>query len=353
MAYSTIDKPSLHFNTKLFTGTGSSNSVTGVGFQPDWCWFKNRATADGHRLIDSQRGATKEIYADNVGYTEVTEAQGLTSFDSDGFTVGTASDYNGSGNNIVCWNWKAGGASSTANSNGSISSTVSVNNTAGFSIVKYTGSGSNATVGHGLNTTPKLVIIRNYSRAGENWRVGSLTGTVQGTGASDFGASAQLDNTGGLNAASNIFNDTAPTSTTFSVGTVDSVNRSGDTYVAYVFSEIAGYSRIGIYQGRNNSDNTFVYTGFRPAFILIKNYGASGQNWQIHDDKRLGYNPKNYQLYASAGLSEDNNHRLDIKSNGFKIVTTGADNGHVSGYFYLAFASFPTVASNNIPALAR
>ena len=188
MAYITF-QPSDYFKTKIYTGTGSSNAVTGVRFQPDWCWFKNRSTADGHRLVDVIRGVTKEIYADNVSYTEQTEAQGLTAFGADGFTVGTAADYNGNGNNIVCWNWRAGGTGSS-NSDGSISSTVSVNNTSGFSIVKYTGTGSNATVGHGLNTTPKLVIIRNYSRAGENWRVGSITGTVQGTGASNFGASA-------------------------------------------------------------------------------------------------------------------------------------------------------------------
>ena len=351
MAYISFS-PKAHFSTKTYTGTGSSNAVTGVGFQPDWVWFKNRSTADGHRLIDVIRGVTKEIYADNVSYTEQTEAKGLTAFGADGFTVGTAADYNGSGNSIVAWNWKAGGTGS-ANSNGSISSTVSVNNTAGFSIVKWTGTGSNATVGHGLNAAPKLVIVRNYSRAGENWRVGSITGTVQGTGATNFGASAQLDNTGGLNAASNIWNDTAPTSTVFSVGTAQSTNYSGDNLIAYCFKEVPGYSRIGIYKGRNNTDNTFVYTGFKPAFILIKNYGASGQSWNIHDDKRLGYNPKNYQLYPNSGSSEDTNERIHIKSNGFKVVTTGGDNGHVSGYFYFAIAEMPTVGSNNTPALAR
>ena len=351
MAFITF-QPNDHFKTKIYTGTGSSNAVTGVGFQPDWVWFKNRSTADGHRLIDVIRGVTKEIYADNVSYTEQTEAQGLTAFDSDGFTVGTAADYNGNGNNIVCWNWRAGGTGSS-NSDGSISSTVSVNNTSGFSIVKYTGTGSNATVGHGLNTTPKLVIIRNYSRANENWRVGSITGTVQGTGASNFGASAQLDNTGGLSAGSSIFNDTAPTSTVFSVGTAQSTNYSGDNLIAYVFAEKKGFSKIGVYTGNNNANGAFVYTGFKPGFLMIKNYGASGQSWNIHDNERLGFNPRNYQLYANSGANEDTNERLDLLSNGFKIRTTSGDNNHVSGYFYMAFAEEPLVSSNNIPATAR
>tara|TARA_A100001201_G_scaffold133005_1_gene119928 strand:+ start:130 stop:1185 length:1056 start_codon:yes stop_codon:yes gene_type:complete len=351
MAYISFS-PKAHFNTKLWTGNSTnSTAITGVGFQPDMVWIKNRSTTDNHAIFDAIRGATYRIYP-NATDAQVQATNSLASFDSDGFTLNDGGDANGNGENIVGWNWKAGGAGS-ANSNGSISSTVSVNNTAGFSIVKWTGTGSNATVGHGLNAAPKLVIVKNYSRAGENWRVGSITGTVQGTGATNFGASAQLDNTGGLNAASNIWNDTAPTSTVFSVGTAQSTNYSGDNLIAYCFKEVPGYSRIGIYQGRNNSDNTFVYTGFKPAFILIKNYGASGHNWQIHDNKRLGYNPKNYQLYASAGLAEDTNHRLDIKSNGFKIVTTGGDNGHVSGYFYFAIAEMPAVGSNNTPALAR
>ena len=351
MAYISF-QPKDYFNTVTYTGNGSTQSITGVGFQPDWCWIKGRgSSAYDHQLYDVLRGVTKAL-ASNSTDAESTQTAGLTAFDSDGFTLGSHARVNSNGDNKVAWNWKAGGSGSS-NSDGSITSTVSANTTAGFSIVKYTGTGSNATIGHGLGAAPNLVIIKNYSRAGENWRVGSITGTVQGTGASDFGASAQLDNTGGLNAASNIFNDTAPTSTVFSVGTASSTNYSGDNLIAYCFASKKGFSKFGVYTGSNTADGPFIYTGFKPGFLMIKNYGASGQNWQIHDDKRLGYNPKNYQLYPSYASTDDTNERLDLLSNGFKIRTTGGDNNHVSGYFYMAFAEEPLVSSNNIPATAR
>ena len=162
----------------------------------------------------------------------------------------------------------------------------------------------------------------------------------------------QLDNTGGLNAASNIFNDTAPTST-YLVLERHKANYSGDNLIAYVFAEKKGFSKIGVYTGNNNTNGAFVYTGFKPGFLMIKNYGASGQSWNIHDNERLGSNLRNYQLYANSGSSEDTNERLDLLSNGFKIRTTSGDNNHVSGYFYMAFAEEPLVSSNNIPATAR
>ena len=356
MAYTTIDKSTLYFNTKTYTGTGSSNALTGVGFQPDWTWIKNRDQADGHHIYDVVRGVTKRIRSDSTA-AEATTAQGLTAFGTDGFTVGTEEDVNTNGENFISWNWRAGNSAGSSNSDGSITSTVSANTTAGFSIVKYTGTGSNATIGHGLGAAPNLVIIKNYSRAGENWRVGSITGTVTGTGASNFGASAQLDNTGGLSAGSTMFNDTAPTSTVFSVGTAGSTNYSGDNLIAYCFAEKVGYSRFGVYTGNSDANGPFVFTGFKPAFLMIKEYGASGESWIMLDTGRSASNVTDEVLFANANQQEEANQAskgIDFLSNGFKIRSTDAVlNDASSGYFYMAFAEAPLVGSNNTPATAR
>mgnify|MGYP003147813494 FL=1 len=343
MAYTTINKSTDHFNTQVYTGTGSSNAQTGVGFQPDWCWFKNRSTADGHRLVDAVRGATKEIYADNISYAETTEAQGLKTFDSDGFTVGTAGDYNGSGNNIVCWNWKANGQGS-ANTTGTINTTyTSANTTAGFSIIKYTGNGSTGTIGHGLGVAPNVMFVRQTSSTSQNWYVYHSS-----LGATKY---LHLNNTAAVGTASSVWNDTAPTSSVISLGT--DTAQSG-TYICYAFAEKKGFSKVGTYTGNGNADGPFIYTGFKPAWVLIKASSRSTDNWVILDNKRSTYNPANNGLFPNSGSAEGTGYKRDFVSNGFKVRESGANqNGSGHTFTYIAFAAAPIVGSNNIPATAR
>ncbi len=342
MAYSTINKSTDYFNTKLYTGNGSARSITGVGFQPDWCWFKNRSTTNGHSIFDAVRGATKNIISNSNG-AESTSSNGLTAFASDGFSVGTDGDVNGNGNNIVSWNWKANGQGSS-NTDGSINTTyTSVNTTAGFSISKYVGTGSNATVGHGLGVAPKVVITKNLDTA-DNWTVyhESLGNTK--------GAFLNLTNTPGTSSA--YWNNTTPTSSVFSVGTEVPMNKSGDDIIAYCFAEKTGYSKFGSYVGNGNADGTFVYTGFKPAFLMVKRTDTA-DTWIMYDNKRIGYNPNNYFLQANSNAAESSSDRFDLLSNGFKPRYDWTPiNASGGTYIYMAFGQ-SIVGSNNIPATAR
>jgi hypothetical protein len=265
MAYSSIVKPTDYFNTVLYTGNGSTNhAITGVGFQPDWSWIKQRSGAEWNILIDSVRGVTKYINSNDTG-AERTSSNFIESFDSDGFTLGSANDTNQSSQTYASWNWL--GANGTAsNSNGSITSSVSANTTAGFSIVSYTGTGSNATVGHGIDK-PRMIIIKDRD-ASTDWAIyhGSL-------GATKF---IELNTTVASQTNNTAWNDTEPTSSVFSIGTGGIVNTSSNTYIAYCFAEKKGYSKFGSYTGNGTSgvdgagDGTFVYTGFKPSMIIIK-----------------------------------------------------------------------------------
>ena len=261
MAYTTINKQTDHFNTKLFTGTGSTNAQTGVGFQPDMVWFKNRSEVYSHQLYDVVRGVTKRILPD-LTTAEETDANGLTAFGTDGFTVGSNVGINKSSNNIVAWNWKAGGGQGSSNTDGSINTTyTSVNTTAGFSISKYTGTGSNATVGHGLGVAPKMIIFKRLDSA-DDW-------TIYHT---SLGATNKIDlnNTGATSAVASVFNNTAPTNSLMYVGTNGRTNASSGSYIAYAFAEKTGYSKFGSYTGNGNADGTFVYTGFKPSWVMLK-----------------------------------------------------------------------------------
>jgi hypothetical protein len=343
MAYTTIKKPSDYFNTKLYTGNGTARIITGVGFQPDWSWFKSRGDTNSHALYDAVRGVTKAISSNSTG-AEATESQGLTSFDSDGFSIGSQTAVNASGHGIVSWNWKANGTGSS-NTDGSISSTVSANTTSGFSIVSSSGSNSNSTVGDGLGVAPKVIIIKRLNTA-DNWRVLHM--------------SAGNDNTAHLNLTSSfsssaVFQNTSPTSTVFSlVGNNTSVNQSGSTYIAYCFADVTGYSKFGSYVGNGNANGTFVYTGFKPAFVILKASSAAGQNWMMFDNKRNEFNVMNKKLYADNNLAEETSDYLDFTSNGYKLKTTSSDgNGSGTTYIYMAFAEAPLVGTNNVPANAR
>ena len=340
MAYTTINKSTDYFNTVTYTGTGSSNSVTGVGFQPDWVWGKQRSGTNSHELYDAVRGVNKIIYSDLTD-AEGTNSNGVSAFNADGFTVAGNTSINLSGQSIVAWNWKAGGAGS-ANTDGSINSTVSANTTAGFSIVTYTGTGANATVGHGLGTAPKFIVTKCRSDTSD-WMVyyGDAT---------DF---LKLNTTAATEDLSTVWNDTSPTNTVFSLGNNGDVNTNGRTMVAYCFAEKTGYSKIGSYKGNGNANGAFVYTGFKPSWIMIKRTDDT-DTWTIYDNKRTGFNVDNNPLFANDTAVESTDDDLDLLSNGFKIRrNSGRVNTSGGNMIYMAFAEAPLVGSNNIPATAR
>mgnify|MGYP003640749789 CR=1 FL=1 len=346
MAYTTIDKPTDYFNTKLYTGTGSSLANTGVGFQSDFTWIKGRSGATEHVLTDAVRGVTKELNS-NDDTAEETVAQGLTAFGSDGFTVGTDASYNTSSATYASWNWKANGAGAT-NEDGSINTTkTSASTTSGFSISTYTGNGtSGATIGHGLGVVPKMIVVKCRSAAGEDWMVyHEALGNTKHMSVNTTAASAT---------ATTSWNDTSPTTTLFSLGSNGKVNGSSKTYVAYCFAEKQGFSKIGSYIGNGNANGTFVYTGFKPAWIMIKS-ATTVESWMLFDNKRLGFNPDNdYLLAEGTDVEPADEEVLDIVSNGFKPrVSAGTLGTSGQTYIYMAFAEEPLVTSTGIPATAR
>ena len=350
MAYTTIDDPTIYFNTKLYTGNGSTGHViTGVGFQPDWVWLKNRNTTNTHEAFDSVRGATKTLYPDRSDAEYVNATGSLTSFNSDGFTVGSGDGANKSGSGIASWNWKAGGSASS-NTDGSITSTVSANTTAGFSIVSYTGTGANATVGHGLGVAPKMFIVKNRSTA-TNWHVYHHKNTSAPE--TDY---LLLNTTNATADNSIVWNDTAPTSSVFSIGTTDGTNKNTSNMIAYCFAEKKGYSKFGSYTGNGTNNNgTFFYCGFSPSVVIIK-ASSSSRNWVILDNKRLGYNDKNYRLFPNLTNAEDTTSGIiDFTANGFKLMSNN-NTVNESGvtYIVMAFAESPFVNSNGaVPTNAR
>ena len=345
MAYSTISKPSLHFNTKLYTGTGSAQNITGVGFQPDLVWTKKRNASGSHYLTDAVRGVGEALFTDDTSGEYDYGSAGVTAFNSDGWSVGNNAAMNGSGSTQVGWNWKANGAGS-ANTNGSINSTVSVNATAGFSIVKYTGTGANATVGHGLGAVPKMIIIKETD-ATTNWIVYHV-----GVG---NGGSLQLNTTIATDTDGTFWNSTTPTSSVFSLGSNGNSNGSSDNYIAYCFAEKTGYSKFSSYEGNNNADGTFVYTGFKPSFIMFKNIDTAGAYWVIKDNKRSatgGTNENKYVLYPNGNDAEGTNSSgIDLLSNGFKLRESAAGTNQ-NTVIYMAIGQ-SIVGSNNVPATSR
>ena len=346
-----INKPSDYFNTKLYTGNGSTQSITGVGFQPDWVWFKNRSIVNSHHLYDSVRGATEALRSDTAD-AETTYSIGLTSFDSDGFSIGARTNINGSGNDIVSWSW-LGGGTAVSNTDGDITSQVSANQTSGFSIVTYTGNGTSGTqVGHGLGSAPAVVLQKGVS-IGQAWNM-----YHQGlTSASYF---LGLNYTDAETNQSNVFSGNAPTSSTFYIGASGyGANNSGETYVAYCFAEKKGFSKFGSYIGNGSTDGAFVYTGFKPAFVLIKNSTSGGTHWRLADTKRTPFNTTQNLLFPSNSAAESttptgNGNDFQIFSNGFKITTDNIyANQSSSTFIYMCFAEQPLVGTNNIPATAR
>ena len=346
MAYTTIDDPTAFFQTVTYTGNGvDGRAITDLDFQPDWCWFKSRSAAGNwHDLYDSVRGATKRIFS-NEDDAEQTQSAGLQSFTSNGFTLGTNSDVNQNSVTYASWNWKAGTAFSndaSSTSVGSIDSAGSVNTTAGFSIIGYTGTGSAGTIAHGLGVKPSFILFKNRSRA-TNWLVYDKK-----NGANKF---LYLNVTDAIGDDSGHFNDTEPTTSVFSVGGADGTNYNGENLIAYCFADVKGYSKLGRYVGLNSSNGNFVYTGFRPAIIFMKRIDAAG-DWRIYDDKRDGFNQKNDYLEPSTSDAEsdtDSGSSWDILSNGFKFYTSEAAISGSGTFIYFAIAHSPFVNSKGVP----
>ena len=332
----TIANGATQFAATTYTGTGSSlaiaNTVNGKSFQPDFVWVKGRSGATDHALYDSVRGTTKQLES-NTTTAETTEATGLTAFGTGGFTVGALAQMNTNTATYVGWQWKASNAAAVTNTSGSITSQVSANPSAGFSIVTYTGTGANATVGHGLGIAPKMVIIKSRTVV-QDWAVyhSNLTSAAYWL---------QLNGTGAQNNNATIWNSTAPTSTVFSVGTAGVSNASTSPMVAYCFSEIAGYSKFGSYTGNGVVDGLFVYTGFRPRYILYKN-ASIASSWVIWDTTRSTYNVMGQYLIAESSIAEGTAVIIDMLSNGFKLRTADAgSNGSTNNIIFMAFAENP------------
>jgi len=331
-----------HFNTVLYTGNGTSQSITGVGFQPDWVWAKTRN--DGslwHFLLDSSRGGTNRLYSNGTG-AESSSVNNITSFDSDGFSVGSAVNLNKSSEPIVAWNWKANGGTTSSNTDGSITSTVQASTKAGFSIVTYTGTGANATIGHGLGIAPQMAWVKRRDSA-DNWVVYY---NVDGLGAGV--RYLLLNGTGASVYDTTYWNSSTATSTVINLGTAGSVNTSSGTYVCYTFANIEGYSKIGTYTGNGATDGTFIYLGFRPAWFLLKRTDSTG-NWLLYDNKRDPDNRVAQGLFpnTSGAESEQTGGFVDFVSNGVKLKEDGSAMNASSGTFiYMAFAEQPFKFSN-------
>jgi len=330
--------PEDYFNTVLYTGTGSSLDVTGVGFDPDFVWSKSRSNVTNHFLGDIVRGNDKCLFTDGT-YAEATSTA-YYDFITDGFNLGTGSSINASGYTYVAWNWKANG-SGVSNTDGSITSTVSANTESGFSIVSYTGTGANATVGHGLDSAPEMIIGKSRDNASTGWNV-----YHESTGNTGI---LQLNATGAFYANSVYWQNTSPTNSVFTIGTQSEMNNLNEDIIAYCFHSVDGFSKFGSYTGNGSADGTFVYTGFRPAFVLIKLTSASGSEWVIFDDERNAYNLSNLHLYPNSSSSEQTaaTNVLDMVSNGFKLRGSGAMvNTSGATYIYMAFAENPFKYSN-------
>ena len=352
MAYTTIDDPTIYFNTVLYTGDASSpRTISGVGFSPDLVWCKNRTTANDNRLVDQVRGANKEMSSNRTlaEYSDNSDGN-LTSFNSDGFVITEGSsninNWNKDTDSYVAWCWKASG-STASNGSGDITSTVSANTTAGFSIVSYTGDGNaGATVGHGLGSAPSFYVVKTRD-SDYDWRA-----YHKGIGETKY---LNLNQNIAVATATNAWNDTAPTSSVFSLGDGSTVNQNTDNFITYCFAEKQGYSKFGSYNGNGNADGAFVYTGFRPAWVMVKKTNGT-DHWFIIDNKRTGFNEDNYGLYANLQNAEYTGtaYQLDILSNGFKARDTdGMLNGSGDSYIYAAFAEAPFVNSNGVPCNAR
>jgi len=358
MAYTTIDKPTDYFNTITYTGDDvDGRTITGVGFQSDWTWVKARSSAFSHYIIDAIRydsGASKYLKLDSSSTAADATPSGagwISALNSDGYVCknGTSNTNNCNENGVtyVAWNWL--GANGTAsNTDGSITSTVSANTTSGFSIVSYTGNGTSGTIGHGLGSVPQMLIVKNRTDSAHEWKVYHHT----------LGNNKRLhlNDTSAVATTTASWNATTPTSSVFSVGADGGTNDSGDSMIAYCFAEKKGFSKFGSYTGNGSTDGTFVYTGFKPAWLMVKRTDSTN-NWLMYDNKRSAFNVTDDYLLADASDAEVTNNSgqaLDLLSNGFKIKNSNlASNASGGTYIYMCFAESPFTTSTGIPTTAR
>ena len=349
MAYTTIDDPSAHFQTKLYTGNSTNNTaITNDGnsdLQPDLIWAKSRSNTHYHDWRDTSRGLTKRLASNDNG-AESTKDQSYVSFDSDGFTLGDDTDGSGSAlntvntssNNYVAWQWKANGGTTSTNNDGSVAVTLQTNSTAGFSIGTFTGTGdSSGTIGHGLGAKPDWLVVKRRDGS-ENWN----------NIFANFDSKLLRLNTDGASFTGSAIN---------SVGASTFTDGNGNNAVFYAFKSIQGYSKFGSYKGNGNADGRFVYTGFKPAWVMFKRFDSSN-DWLIFDNKRNTSNITEKVIYADTSQAEqdDSQHSgsLDLLSNGFKMRETGnSGNGNGATYVYVAFAEHPFVSSKGVPVTAR
>ena len=342
-----LDKPSDYFETVIYTGNGGTQSITSLDFQPDLVWLKSRSNGNIHNLNDSVRGVNKQIHS-NLADAESTLTTVLTAFNSNGFTLGSESDVNGSGRTFVSWNWKAGTTTGIAGSPSVTPLGYSFNATSGFSAIKYEGTGSAATLPHGLGVAPDMIIVKALETS-ENWAV-----YHKSLGATKY---IELNLTAGEATSGIMWNNTEPTSTLFTVNTNGGVNTNGNNYIAYCFADVQGYSQFGSYIGNGSDDGTFVYTGFKVGWLMVKRSSAAGDNWIMWDNKRNPFNVTENKLEANDAGAEgvgSGSNKVDFLSNGFKLkINHAGTNGSGSTYIYMAFAENPLITSTGIPATAR
>ena len=345
-----LDKPSDYFNTSLWSGDGNAQTISGVGFQPDFLWAKCRSDSYSNILTDSVRGITKQLKSEGNA-AEATNAQGVTAFNADGYVLGTQADFAVNSNTFVGWAWKAGTSFSNDASStgiGTIDSTGSVNTDAGFSIVKWVGTASNATIAHGLGTTPSVFISKSMAGA-HSWGVYHKSIGI--------GSTTLLNSNGASDADATYYGGTSPTSTIMGLGTANATNASGDM-IGYAFAEKQGFSKFGSYTGNGNADGTFVYTGFKPAMVILKS-STSSADWELADNKRTtsGGNVIDKELKPNTSDAETggtDGRYIDFVSNGFKLRQAfGNWNGSGETYIYMAFAENPFVTSSGVPACAK
>ena len=349
MAFATIDKGSKYFNGLAYSGNDTATSYNNgldMSTNGGLVWLKTRSAAGDHGLFDSVRGVNKRIRSNTTNAEDTLSSNGVTSFNSTGFSLGTVA-YNDTPYTFMSWSWIAGGTG-VSNTAGTISSTVSANTTSGFSIVSYTGTGSVGTVGHGLGVTPACFITKCRSNASTSW--GMYHQSVGNT------AFMELNGTAAKQTNIAYFNNTSPTSSVFTIGTDTINNGNGYTFIAYCFAEVKGFSKFGSYTGNGSSDGTFIYTGFKPAWVMTKQTNGAN-SWHIHDNKRNLFNVVNTQLKAESSGADDTpaggENSRDFLSNGFKFRNADHNNQSGQTYIYMAFAESPFVSSKGLPTTAR
>ena len=360
MAYTTIDDPSAYFHTQLYTGnatnsTSITNDANAGDFQPDWLWIKNRADSGGtgpHFIVDSSRGANKDNHMNNEE-AEHTTTNAVKSFDSDGFTIDSGGTVNDNSDGYVAWQWKCNGGTTetvVGESGNNPAHQRQTNTTAGFSIITSTGTGGAGTIQHGLGAVPHLIISKGRSNDG-----GWVVYHQKNTGAPETDA-LNLSATSATTDASAWYNDTAPTSSVFTVGTTNDINGDGRTYIHYVFTEIQGYSKFGGYEGNNSTDGPFLYTGFKPALFIVKNVDSTAA-WRLYSNKisnQNGFNDLDRVFYPNGSDEESGTgHVVDFLSNGIKIRGDNEDVNDAESYIYMAWAEHPFVSSEGVPTTAR